>query len=292
MAFKKIGQRTVPLTAELAKQFSEMKRWEGERPYSPSRVNYHLNEMSAGRFYDPTWYVAHIKGRSEPVRVNGQHTSAAACQANGQLPAGLCVTIVDFECDTEEDAAALFNTIDSPKSSRSPVNSIGALSVGLKGLNRDAVSSSTLYRAASGIAIAMSDGVIKKLSTPDRFRYLTKRVDYINAASLFLKHRYCCLAGVCGAVYETWRVWPADLALMETTWGRFWTAVMSKTPDGSAAGTLNMYLRDTLRSNKRNDGVRAVYVKCLHAWNAYINRTSTRLAYYPNAEVPDTLYYP
>lgn len=76
---------------------------------------------------------------------------------------------------------------------------------------------------------------------------------------------------------------------------KFWTAVRDetgKTPD-CPDRRISKYLLltgirngATSKSNKQTANNREIYVRCLHAWNAWRTNKPTKLQYYPEAELP------
>jgi hypothetical protein len=123
MSTRKLRAELLTLTPELCQEFSTMPQLPGERDLKESHVDFLDRHLTDGTFISPTWSVATVKGTTQQLRCDGQHSSTLlariATHEPERFPEGLPVTIQYFEIDSvEQDAANLFNLFDNPKSSR------------------------------------------------------------------------------------------------------------------------------------------------------------------------------
>lgn len=113
MTWKLVNAKVVDMTKALAIELSEMPSVKQERTLLQSRIALLEREFDAGRFKPFEWAVAILNGTK--YRLNGQHT--AHIFANGRKPHGK-VLVEEFECDSEQDLAALYSMFDSKTSAR------------------------------------------------------------------------------------------------------------------------------------------------------------------------------
>jgi hypothetical protein len=123
---KKIKSELVPLTLDLAINFSKMAPMPGERLLSKSRLKFFSGILEADGFNSPTWSKAIVGDSPIEYRADGQHTSNALANCErSKFPDGLQVTIHTYHLDSLTDRAVLFDLFDNPKSARSNVDKIG-----------------------------------------------------------------------------------------------------------------------------------------------------------------------
>jgi hypothetical protein len=117
-AFTLKSSEVVDLTFDVAKQFREMKPTPTERDLDPKRVEYLKERVIKGWAVPFHLATVTVKETGEIYRANGQHSSEALFQLNGQMPAGLKAHVDHFEVADLHGGAALFRQIDSRGSSR------------------------------------------------------------------------------------------------------------------------------------------------------------------------------
>jgi hypothetical protein len=122
----KISSDLVPLTKELALNFSQMRAMPGERPKKPHRLKHFRTKLTNGGFVSPAWAQALIADDPQPWRADGQHTSFVLANCDDDMfPANLKVTISTYQLDSMQDTGPLFDIFDNPKSVRSNLDKLG-----------------------------------------------------------------------------------------------------------------------------------------------------------------------
>jgi len=152
MGFRKVDVKLESLTPELARSFAGMQPFQGERSLKSARLNFLRRHVKAGTFSSPTWADAMQRGTDHRYRLNGQHSSAMlAALTPEEFPLGLLVTIETYEFDSvDEDAFALFDLFDNPKSARDNTDALGVDIAAYEDLR--AVDRKFAGKAAAGIA--------------------------------------------------------------------------------------------------------------------------------------------
>lgn len=127
MSIRKVAADLIPLTRDFALHIATLAALPGERERKASRVAYFRNHLKQGSFASPTWSTVIVKDTGKEYRADGQHTSYALSQTPEEnFPVGLTVTHQRFEIDSlSQDAIALFDCFDSPKSVRSNSDVMG-----------------------------------------------------------------------------------------------------------------------------------------------------------------------
>lgn len=276
--YKETDRVVYPLTKKLADEFA-VASWAGERDMSEAHIAWLLIELEEGRFYSPTWTKAYIKTEKRWYRVDGQHSSTMLSQQK-DFPKGLFVTIRKFECDTLSDLVGLHSTFDNRRSVREGKDYAKSVMATNSILAQSDISPRSAYSLASGIAVANGPDERLKLSPQGRARLINECPEFIVAAGTLLagKHK----VGMTAAMYLTWLVGDPN------AWTSFWTEVLQ---DKGAAGSPARALCNFLKHKHGNstEAVRMLFVKCLHAWNAFRRGATSNLNYYPTAEVPKVI---
>lgn len=289
--------KTQKVTRSLAKQFAEMDPAPHDRPLSERRLTVYENLIKRNQFRPVTWATAICKETDGLYRVNGKHTSTLLSTVD-PLPE-FYVTVEEYECDTLEDVAKLYATFDSNMQSRTAKD---------------------IYLSFASTVKEFADIPTKIITTAPSAIYYAKfgesthsRTQPADRAEMLLEHPefVCWLADLItkGSTYEGQRSKQKCLQLLRipvvaamfSAWNRaqkasseFWSAV--RDDSGTAANApdrkLSRYLlvtgmRKIDRGGKLRIGSdREIYVKCLHAWNAWRKGVTTDLKYYPDAKIP------
>lgn len=276
--FHEKSTSTIALTRAVAEEFATASSWAGERALSQSRVRYLRQELVAGRFRSPEWALAWLNGKW--YRVNGQHSSMMLASLNGEFPKDMKVTIKEFMCDTEDDLVRLFGTFDVRESARSGADYVGVAMAVSSQLEPARLDRLAVYKLASGMMVHEGEGVVRrKASSRERAQMVHRDPAYLVAATPYAKKRLFSV-GASAALYATWLV-------RTNAWSDFWDKTFNETaPDPNApTRVLARFLRGENRGNSKAN-VRAIYVKCIHAWNAWRTGTTTNLAYHSSLAVP------
>lgn len=284
----------VPTKAEAEKTYST-NAYEGDCKLYEEHVAFLVSEMEAGNFHVCIWAFARMGGQI--YRINGKHTSLAMQRVDGNLLRKLKVCHLLFKCDDAADLAALYSTFDSMESSRKARDIYQIYAAGVDDLRN--IPGRVRDTAVSGLALWRWDRLGNAHSARERGELLTKHaaaVIFIN--SLFRGadgeaaqecNRMLLRAPVTGAMAATFHV--SQKAARE-----FWMEVRDgSNPDPrNPSRVLQKWLlgaavstgRGACPSGRRPDSRRGMFVRCLHAWNAWRDGTATDLKYYDAAKIP------
>lgn len=290
MAWNLIGKpSTQKVTKKLAVTFADMEASPQDRPLSERRLQVYRRLLAEGKFRPVTWASAICTETGGLYRVNGKHTSVLLASTN-PLP-DFYVVIEEYECDTLSDVAKLYSTFDSSVQSRTAHDiylSFAGTITELAGLRQTLITP-----VVTGIAFyrAGADRLVYDRTQPaERAEHLLDNADF----ALWLQN----LIGGVGNRYQHLKR-KAVIAAMYGCYEKsklaathFWAAVRDE--DGASPGCpdrmLGRWLLTSTLSAKQTRAPKAtdreVYVKCLHAWNAWRNKTVTNLRYFQDAPLP------
>lgn len=122
--FKLLSSEVIPLTPEIAQEFSAMQASPTERELNSGRVKHLRGKLLDGVGVTFHWVSAMLNGHE--LRMNGQHSSNALVSMNGAFPEDLRVHRERYEVPNEDSLALLFRQFDDRKSGRSPADVAGA----------------------------------------------------------------------------------------------------------------------------------------------------------------------
>lgn len=294
MGWQATEVKTVRCTKGLAREFASMKPAPGDREFRDRIADFIKTEIAKGDFRTANFASVYCKETGEEYRLNGKHTSTTLVGMNGEFPTGIMAHLEKYEADTLRDVARLYKTFDSRVGARSVSDvhrSITASDPELEDIRMSVVNG-----AISGYKLVMSDGNNWKRThaadDPDELIHkLKKFILFLNGIldggpkSLHLRR-----SAVIGAIYLSWEKSQRDAEA-------FWTAVR----DASGANNqdpdrvLNRYLlttavrSDTSSQHAKTDTSRAMFVRCIHAWNAWRKNERTDMRYYESSPVPRVL---
>lgn len=294
MGWQATEVKTVRCTKGLAREFAAMKPAPGDREFRDRIADFIKGEVDQGTFRTANFASVYCKETGEEYRVNGKHTSTVLVGMNGDFPTGIMAHLEKYEADTLRDVARLYKTFDSRMGARTARDihcSITASDPDLADIRLSVVS-----LAISGYKLVMADGNNWKRThsseDPDALIHKLKKFilfldDVINSDT---KCTYMRRSSVVGAIYATW-------SKSQTDARAFWTAVRDATGTNNQSPDrmLNKYLlTTTVRSDAggqhaKTDTSRAMYVRCLHAWNAWRQDQKTDMRYYESSPVPRVL---
>ncbi len=280
---------TQKLTRELAEQFVNMDPAPHDRPLSERRLMVYERLIGEGLFRPITWAKCYCTETGGVYRVNGKHTSILASRMEN-LPT-LYITIEEYVCDTLKDVATLYSTFDSKMQSRSALDiycSFAGTVDELKG-----IAGRILSLGVAGMSLALGLGVE---SAAERAELLLEHSPFVVWVNDIMKGKEQSTRSL--------RRYPVTAAMFSTyqrdgeAATKFWTAVRDETgpnptlPDRVLArylltsGVIVSHGDRGAGKVVKKSGPREMYVKCLHAWNAWRAGESTRLHYYPDTPVP------
>jgi hypothetical protein len=240
------------------------------------------------------WVRALCRKTGETFRVNGKHSSVAFSELfKQQEPVPPCqVTVQTYSCDDVDDIRMLYSTFDPRMSARSQndVNrAYAAMDQDLSSLPER-----VLNTAVSAILFCRCGGLTRGRFTPAEWaEIMYEHKDFILWFSTLMTgdlRKKFLRVPVVAAIFATYQA-NAEEAF------DFWTLVRT----GSHANCKNptRVLREYLLESSTWQAAtqtknmfttpEAMYVRCIHAWNAYMQGTTTLLRYYKDAELPKAL---
>lgn len=287
--------KTVLATASLVKEFVEMDPCPHDRPLSERRVQVYRRILADGHFRPVVWASALCKETGNTYRVNGKHTSFML-GSQEKLPE-FWVILERYICDTLADVAKLYGTFDSSLASRTTADinmSFARTIPDLADVNSKIIN---LAVAACG-NVQWTEAEIRRVPPAERAELLIERSDFVlwlkkivvsAASSRFATSKHILREPVVRAMCMTYDRSDTRKAATE-----FWTAVREESaPDkDDPTRVLARYLVRATMSNRTGGkqvhiaSAREVFVKCLHAWNAWRKGEPTSLAYYAGADLP------
>lgn len=286
--------KTVRVTRSLVDQFVNMEPAPYDRPLSERRLLVYERILNAGAFRPVVWASVVCYETNATYRVNGKHTSTMLSKLP-KLPENFFVIIERWSCDTLQDVGNLYNTYDSNLASRnnSDINLSFASTISeLRGVSPKLIN----MTVTSAAFLRWPDAELRKVPQAERAEQLLDRTDFVKWLQGIVKtvtfgpnslSKHLLRSPVTTAMMATYDRCPRVA-------GDFWEAVRDESdPDRNAPSrALARYLRSASMAtgpttkNRKPVAFREMYVKCLHAWNAFRSGETTALAYYANAELP------
>lgn len=283
----------VRATNALATKFMGMEPVPNDRPLSGARKKILRNAIIEGRFRTCEWAEVFCKETGKTYRVNGKHTSTIISEMNGEAPKDLCIIHEKYEADKLSDIANLYATFDVRASNRT-TNDINAayaasvpelaqlpkriINVSVTGMS---YSERSCKSGGNHHGSALPEERAQKLLIYPEFPVFVNRI-----VSKPDSCRHILRGPVVAAMKSTWDK-------NKTAASEFWQLVRDESHPSNkdATRTLAKFLnRARVRSNARSvdESISEVmmYVKCLHAWNAWRKGEATTLQYHADKPVP------
>jgi hypothetical protein len=284
--------KTVKLTKQFAKEFSEMDPAPHDRPLSPRRISVYQKLLDSGAFRPVTWASAACTETGGKYRVNGKHTSTMFAELD-KLPE-FFVTLEEYQCDSLEDVARLYATFDSKMMSRTTRDINLSFAATIPELAE--VPSSIVNLSVAGISYAKWGQDTYNHQPAERAEclldhplFITWLSELLTGGAISMKQKMGLVRmPVAAAIYTTYN--KAKGAALE-----FWSSVRDETghspstPDRKLArylATTGLIGGDRAKRTKAVSGNREIFVKCIHAWNAWRKGELTNLNYHATAKIP------
>jgi hypothetical protein len=273
-----LKSETKQIDKALVDRFATMTPSITERPLDDSRVDYLANKVVEGAAIPFLWSYARLDGKD--YRINGQHSSHALAQMNGNMPENLVAHVDEYEVKDEAELVHLFRQFDARKSGRSPLdvaNAYASVVPGLAGIPRE-----ILKLGAEGINWGRGavDG-LQARKADDRYIEMTlpQNLDFLQGlgAIFSIKTPELRSLPVVAAQYKTHFIDPDRSA-------KFWSSVArggDEFDETDPARALDTWLRD-LKSKSNRLVVRPlqIYQACIFAWNAEMDgKPLTKILY-------------
>lgn len=295
MGYELVGTpRTERVTQSLAAKFRDMDPVPHDRPLNPKRVEAYRKMLAAGLFRPVQWATVHCNETQATYRVNGKHTSNLFAEYE-ELPQTVHATIEHYHCDDLDDVARLYATFDS----RTQVRTTNDINRAFAAIDPDLSELPTkiINLCVTAIAYCKHGDQYAQIPAAERAECL---LDEQNKAFVAWVHAVLGNSGNRESSRLLWR--SSVVAAMHASYQKsrrdaneFWLAVRDgtgatpKTPDR----VLNRFLlgkavlgSKTARHSSGLVSPREMFVKCLHAWNAWRRDTTTDLKYHAQAKIP------
>jgi len=296
MSYELVGTpKTEMVTQALAVKFRDMEPVPHDRPLNPKRIDAYRKMLSAGLFRPVQWATVYCGETQATYRVNGKHTSTLFAEME-KLPQAVHATVEHYHCDDLDDVARLYATFDS----RTQVRTTNDINRAFAAVDDDLsqVPTKIINLSVTAVAYAKHGDYYTKQSAADRAECLLE-----NDCKLFIEWLHGILQTNNEDTKHLWR--SPVVAAMYLSWQKsrkganeFWLAVRDGT--GATPKTPDRVLNKFLLSRTVNNGSqrtpirrssvlcppREMYVKCLHAWNAWRRDTTTDLKYHAQAKIP------
>lgn len=286
--------RTILANPSLIKEFVEMEPAPYDRPLSERRLQIYERILAAGSFRPVVWASAVCYETNCTYRVNGKHTSHLLA-AKTPVPE-FYVTIERWKCDTLKDVAALYGTYDSNLASRTANDINHSFASAIPELRN--VPGKLINMTVSAAAhLKWDESTLRKVPQAERAEELVERVHFVgwlrdivtntdtnkkqNSAAFIMRTPVVC------AMMATY-----DRALNVAK--EFWVQVRDEShPDRDHPSRVlarflvrSVMAGANVKSSKNITTNREMFVKCLHAWNAYRSGETTSLQYHSKAPIP------
>jgi hypothetical protein len=295
MAYELVGTpKTEKVTQSLAIRFRDMDPVPHDRPLNPKRVDAYRKMLAAGLFRPVQWATVHCNQTQATYRVNGKHTSNLFAEYE-HLPQPIHATLEHYHCDDLDDVARLYATFDS----RTQLRTANDINRAFAAVDPELceLPSKVVNLCVTAISYSIHREEYFRKPAAERAECL---LDEVNKQFIHWVHEV--LAARNEATQHLWR--GPVVAAMHTTWSKsrrdaneFWlavrdgTGVTPKTPDRVLnkfllTKTVNYGGGATSRKAGALAAPREMFVKCLHAWNAWRRDTTTDLKYHAQGKIP------
>jgi hypothetical protein len=295
MAYELVGTpKTEAVTKSLAIKFRDMDPVPHDRPLNPKRVEAYRKMLAAGLFRPVQWATVHCNETQATYRVNGKHTSNLFAEYD-DLPQNVHATIEHYHCDDLDDVARLYATFDS----RTQLRTSNDINRAFAAIDPDLceLPSKIINLCVTAIAYSIHREEYHKKPAAERAECLLDDVnkqfihwvrDVLGARNESTQHLW--RGPVVSAMYATWSKSRRDA-------NEFWLAVRDGTGETPRKPdrVLNKFLLTkavnygggaTSRKGSALAAPREMFVKCLHAWNAWRRDTTTDLKYHAQGKIP------
>lgn len=275
------------VTKSKATWFAQMQSVPRDRDLTEWRTNGLGKAFRDGLAITFQWGIAELDGVQ--YRVNGKHSSTELASMDHMPDAWVCLTT--YLCETAEDVAVLYAQFDGRISARTPNDIYYTMATACESIAQ--LPKALIVLGVTGLSYnhwdcndinktAVDKGQLM-LAHPDFMLWLHTLTQNLetNRAVIWRKP-------VVAAMARTW--FKSRVAATE-----FWEAV--KTGSDADPSSPSRRLRDYLLksalfagrgagSGKKTAFPREMFVKCLHAWNAWRSERTTDLKYHPKAPIP------
>ena len=294
---RELNAKLVSISPKLAKKFAEMKQLPGDRPLQKARKELYKKVMLAGEFRGATWSSVKIKEAGETYRANGRHTSTASHELfeEGAVLDYFKITVVEYEADTFDDAARLYEAYDPQKGARTKGNLLQTHAHSNEHL-RD-MDNKVIALATAALARETWEDKVRDHDIREQAENMSARSDFVVWLSKLLDKpkggdapKHLTRVPVVQAIYRTYDISEQDA-------NKFWREV--KNGENADKGTVEKVFYDYLTtrllgSGRPKEGFtrvsdREMLYSCLTAWNAWRKDEKWKPNYKESAGIPDAI---
>lgn len=291
MAWKHIDKPvSVRCTKAIVKEFAEMEPAPNDRVLRDSRMSFIKSEIDSSTFRVASFASCYCKETKKTYRVNGKHTSTVLCSLNGHFPKDLWAFVERYEADTVRDVADLYSTFDRRESLRTTNDINKAFAAANPELCE--IPTRILSLAVTGMSYHKWEGCYSQKPVDMRAALALDNPTFVlwiyflfTEGDEVRDRKFLKRGAVSAAMFATWGKSPKVA-------GQFWESVRDESiaQRDNPTRVLARYLREATIRSQRHAGHSAshheMYVKCIHAWNAYRGGESTTLKYYSDKPTP------
>lgn len=282
--------KTVLATPKLAKRFAEMTPAPHDRVVRDKRIAVYQKMWEQGQFRPVTWAEAYCAETGETYRVNGKHTSLMLHRSE-KWPADFFVTVEQYNCDSLEDIGRLYATFDSKLASRTTHDINRAFAATVPEFAD--ISDKVIGLAVHGICYYSKTDGYSTTPAPERAEEMLSNKPFVLWLNDILgktpKVARLTRGAVVAAMFGSYMKNQSQAT-------EFWTAVRDET--GTKPNMPDRRLSTFLREKSVSFGAgarmpasmkvsaREVFVKAIHAWNAWRKNETTDLKYHAACKIP------
>ncbi len=270
---------------------ASMKCFRGDRDADTTkgrrRIAWLESLVYSGEFIPPRWSLAELDG--EWYRVDGAHSSKMlSALPPSDFPRNLIVVLDRFRCETNEDFATLFHVFNPQESVRTYTDEIKAHKHTVDSLL--GTSDSAMRKVLAGVSLFDKLASGTAVSRRARLSYIHTDGEFMRWAGSFASctGKVYCNSAIIASAY-------AMFLVNEDQADEFWSATRSGCEElGNATRTLGKFIETEAFVRGKNTGSRrwsnrAVYCKCVHAWNAWRKDATTVLRYSNSAALSEAI---
>jgi hypothetical protein len=268
LGWKRVESETVILNRDKAREFAakhnSLPHSPTEREFDPRRVTALKEAITSGRAIPFNWAMVRFGGKQ--YRMNGQHSSRAIVEFEGDLPESLVFHVDHYEAKEKAGMADLFRQFDARWSARSKSDVSGAF----QGLNEEVASCSrkkaklaidgvAWYRRSIEKVPVQSGDEVYSLFFEDALFPFVKWVEEVLSVKTPEMERTAILAAMYATFIKT-----------ESGAREFWRAVAlnNASDDSEPSAVLSLNLQQA-KQDKQQLAPGVYYQKCLKAWKAF-----------------------
>lgn len=284
--YQPVSTKVHDLNKKLADKFFTMERVPCDRPLSEKRIILYEGIVARGQWKTCQFASCYCEETGMTYRVNGKHQSTLFSRMD-KIPSGLTAVVEEYSVKTLADVARLYSTFDNRAASRQSgdINSSFAGTVPeLVGVRPKIINI-----VVSGLSYYLWNDTYGSHPAAERAELFLDQTGFALFVDDLIKsnaHRPLHRLSVVGAIFGSFK--KSQKACQE-----FWTSVRDETgtsPDSPDRKLAKFLFESTVRTSgivkRRVFTQKTVYIKCIHAWNAWRREESTDLKVYEGKPIP------